>query len=484
MANWGYYSRVGSKHSSPQFLFLCVFFAVCTTTALGRGVQTCNKGEEEACNVDDSSSNWLSDARMWNPGHKASQVSRSVLNSWCNDTIQDAARRVLELEADMSVLKREILSCQGALVEKEKEWRDADSQLRLQFLEEKLELRRSCVEKELSLRVKHSAERNAVAADLAHCQAMRQAMIGAEECTYQKQAVLALCEAERDFYAAKLGVQKEEPINQHSEEKIQVGSCEYSLTEHQTRVRSLEERLGNCRFERAQAHAVVETGPEVDDAQVDQLRRLVRILSTLLVLSGILCLGLAAALGVWVVSTVKGERGQQNSKLSTAMLGSYPQVLSSEEAYRVLSTWFEENRSDLSSILTCTNCMFMLVPLTLGSSRKFALFGGGGEFTRQVEVAQDLAAHQLEKRLLIVLYEAEGYAFTKKSLSSIGLSAEKLAFEAVPKDQDFPSDDDVLVLWISERHGLQVSDSGGESELSEVITKLPWAHYLGMRAKV
>lgn len=34
--------------------------------------------------------------------------------------------------------------------------------------------------------------------------------------------------------------------------------------------------------------------------------------------------------------------------------------------------------------------MFMLVPLTLGSSRKFALFGGGGEFTRQVEVAQDL----------------------------------------------------------------------------------------------
>lgn len=68
MANWGYYSRVGSKHSSPQFLFLCVFFAVCTTTALGRGVQTCNKGEEEACNVDDSSSNWLSDARMWNPG--------------------------------------------------------------------------------------------------------------------------------------------------------------------------------------------------------------------------------------------------------------------------------------------------------------------------------------------------------------------------------------------------------------------------------
>ena len=34
--------------------------------------------------------------------------------------------------------------------------------------------------------------------------------------------------------------------------------------------------------------------------------------------------------------------------------------------------------------------MFLLVPLTLASTRKFALFGGGGDFTKQVEVAQDL----------------------------------------------------------------------------------------------
>jgi hypothetical protein len=34
--------------------------------------------------------------------------------------------------------------------------------------------------------------------------------------------------------------------------------------------------------------------------------------------------------------------------------------------------------------------VFLLVPLTLASTRKFALFGGGGDFTRQVEVAQDL----------------------------------------------------------------------------------------------
>lgn len=82
-----------------------------------------------------------------------------------------------------------------------------------------------------------------------------------------------------------------------------------------------------------------------------------------------------------------------------------------------------------------------------------------------------------------MLYHSGGHAFTEKTLDSMGTSAEKLAFEAVPKDQDFPSDDDVLVLWLSELYGLQVSGSGGESELSEVITQQSWAHYLETRAK-
>jgi len=51
-------------------------------------------------------------------------------------------------------------------------------------------------------------------------------------------------------------------------------------------------------------------------------------------------------------ATVKDERRQGSSKLSTAMLGPYPQVLSSEEACRTLATLFEGNGGDLSSILT------------------------------------------------------------------------------------------------------------------------------------
>lgn len=142
-------------------------------------------------------------------GDKWSQISRSVLNVWCNDTVQDAARHVLELEADMSVLKKEKLTCQQTMAKQEREWMEADSQLRLQFLGEKRELQRSCMEKELLLRVKLVAEREAVAADLAACRAMRQAMMSAEECNYQKQVVLSKCEVERDSYAAKLDLQKE-----------------------------------------------------------------------------------------------------------------------------------------------------------------------------------------------------------------------------------------------------------------------------------
>ena len=107
------------------------------------------------------------------------------------------------------------------------------------------------------------------------------------------------------------------------------------------------------------------------------------------------------------------------------------------------------------------------------------------ETEKLVPVLVGLAVmHQLGKRLVIVLYHSGGHAFTQKTLDSIGISAEKLAFEAVPKDQDFPSDDDVLVLWVSERYGLQVSDSGGESELSQVIMQQAWAHYLENRAKL
>lgn len=92
--------------------------------------------------------------------------------------------------------------------------------------------------------------------------------------------------------------------------------------------------------------------------------------------------------------------------------------------------------------------------------------------------------HQLGMRLVILLYHSGGHAFSEGTLDSIGMSAEKLAFEAVPKDQDFPSDDDVLVLWVSDQYGLQVSDSGGESEISEVVTQQSWAHYLENRAKL
>ena len=55
------------------------------------------------------------------------------------------------------------------------------------------------------------------------------------------------------------------------------------------------------RLERAKVQAIIDVGPEVEDLQLEQLRRSVKILSTLLVLSVTLSFGLAAALAVWIM---------------------------------------------------------------------------------------------------------------------------------------------------------------------------------------
>ena len=102
-------------------------------------------------------------------GDRESQISRSVLISWCNDTVQDAARHVVELEGDVSVLRKEMARLQQSMAEKEEERIEAESQLRVQFLGEKRQLQRSCMEKELVVQLKLGAERDAVAADLTHC---------------------------------------------------------------------------------------------------------------------------------------------------------------------------------------------------------------------------------------------------------------------------------------------------------------------------
>lgn len=185
---------------------------------------------------------------IYHAGDKGSQISRSVLNAWCNDTVQDAAKHVLEFEADVVALKEDKLTCLQTIVEKEEEWMEEQSQLRLQFLGEKRELQRACVEKDLLLRVKLGAERETVAADLAACRAMQKSMISAEECNYQKHLVLSKCEADRDSYANKLGLQKE-IVDRRPDENAQLGSCEDSVTQQQTRMRWLQESLGNCRYD-------------------------------------------------------------------------------------------------------------------------------------------------------------------------------------------------------------------------------------------
>lgn len=179
-------------------------------------------------------------------GDRGSAIARSVLNSYCNGTVQDAASHVLELERAVSAFKEDKRTCQLTMVEKEKKWKKAKSELTLQFSGEKGELQRSITEKELQL-LAVGVERDAAAAELAHCRKMRLGVIRTEECDYQKHLELSKCEAERESYAAKLDAQKE-LLDRSPDENSQLGYCADSDTQQQTLVGRLEESLGKCRY--------------------------------------------------------------------------------------------------------------------------------------------------------------------------------------------------------------------------------------------
>lgn len=86
-----------------------------------------------------------------------------------------------------------------------------------------------------------------------------------------------------------------------------------------------------------------------------------------------------------------------------------------------------------------------------------------------------MAARIEGKILVIVLYRCGGHAFRVHDMK---MSAEELVSKATPRDQDFPQERDILVIWRAS-DGLQVTRSGGNSELSEIVKRQPWARHLG-----
>lgn len=87
-----------------------------------------------------------------------------------------------------------------------------------------------------------------------------------------------------------------------------------------------------------------------------------------------------------------------------------------------------------------------------------------------------MAARNKGKTLVIVLYRFGGHALTGHDMQ---MSAEELVSKATPRDQDFPRERDILVIWKGGSDDLQVIGSGGTSKLSEIVKRQPWARHLG-----
>lgn len=58
----------------------------------------------------------------------------------------------------------------------------------------------------------------------------------------------------------------------------------------------------------------------------------------------------------------------------------------------------------------------------------------------------------------------------------------QVAYEAVPKDMDFPKSHNLVVPWLDKALGLRATDSERESDLTATIKVQPWAQYLLMRS--
>ncbi|CAI7735471.1 unnamed protein product, partial [Closterium sp. NIES-53] len=123
--------------------------------------------------------------------------------------------------------------------------------------------------------------------------------------------------------------------------------------------------------------------------------------------------------------------------------------------------------------------VFLLAPVNVASSRRFSLFNHSGDYVTHAERAQEIVAKALPKsRLVVVLYEGCGGLFTEATLDSLRLKPDKVAYEVIPKDMDFPKSHNLVVPWVDKMEGVKTTDSERESDLSSVIRAQPWAQYL------
>eukprot|EP00475_Leptophrys_vorax_P018798 TRINITY_DN25672_c1_g2_i1.p1 TRINITY_DN25672_c1_g2~~TRINITY_DN25672_c1_g2_i1.p1 ORF type:complete len:404 (-),score=26.66 TRINITY_DN25672_c1_g2_i1:229-1278(-) len=251
--------------------------------------------------------------------------------------------------------------------------------------------------------------------------------------------------------------------------------------------RLLHEELSKCRP--ARAHAEARLKEVLADGTIDSLENTVVWLQVII---GVQAALLAIMLGTLLYMLVHEENPTGSGAYGWVAVqpANRMRLVPADVAREMLVKAFEgRRRTRLPVVLTTAanyepdsgspTLVFLLCPVNVASSRRFSLFNQSGDYTAHAERAQEIVTKALPKsRLVVVLYEGCGSLFTQATLQSLRLNPDKVAYETIPKDMDFPKSHNLVVPWVDKSEGVRVADSERESDLTAVIRAQPWTQYL------
>lgn len=459
----------------------------CAESQIGRG------GGSFSESISDQAARYLSDSAKWKwpvANHSQSEIIvHGVLASWCGrvyeDTIREASAKVRQFEqlkAEGEQRFEELTRCLQERKAREKEL-ETECERRRQLLLSSLDFDR------IVLKAECVAETEMAKADLEACELKLRT----------KERVMCVREVEMEKGACSQAMEalKANVTACRSKHKVSDPSRLLSLketAENLIRDRAawavektrLLQGLANCRPARAHKEALLKE--VMADKTTEELERTVVWLQLLLFLA--LLLLIAAVTTASVLSLKERNLGTGDYGWVSVKPPGRLRLVTADRGKDMLEDAFEGRRkSRLPLVLaTATNpdndgppaTVFFLIPVNIVSSRRFSLFNSTGDYVKHTERAQEIVSKALPKaRLIVVLYDSSGTVFTEETFQSLGLlNADKVAYEAIPKDMDFPKSQNLVALWLDKVEGLRASDSERESDLTQLIRIQPWAQFL------
>ncbi|CAI5481911.1 unnamed protein product, partial [Closterium sp. Yama58-4] len=425
----------------------------------------------------------------------AENLIHSILSSWCGETYVDAVKDASTRAGQFDRLRSERDQRYAEWLRCNQERSIRERELEMECERERQVVASAFDRERVGIRAECDTDANAIRAELEHCE-IRLKKKGAGSCQKDVAAERSACEQ------AKRGLQEE---LEACEATGRVANVSRVVALEQAAVHAGEERVAwaaekktlvaevhECRP--AQVRAQRRLNEVLTDGKVQSLEKKVTLLQTVM-LSLFLVLGLTGG-GITVLFMREKPGGVEGGYgWIPVMAPARLRLVDAEGAKDLLVDAFEGGKGSRLAIVLATDVdfgrergddpptVYLLVPINITSSRRFSLFNEGGDYTHHVERAQEIVNRQAPNaRLVVVLYEAGGCVFTEATLQSLRLTADKIAFEAVPTDAEFPTSDHLVLLWLDKHEGLRASDSAQESDLTADIKSQPWAQYLLMRS--